>query len=139
MFDEFFAGIRECYNRRSEDSELERLTFCIVGVATPSDLIRDVRITPFNVGRRIDLTDFTLAESMTLTTGFVEAGRTPNQSEALVRRIHHWTNGHPYLTQNQQAVAADPKLTTSSGVDRLVEQTFFTQKSREEEPKAIRN
>ncbi len=133
--DEFFAGIRECYNRRSEDPELERLTFCLLGVATPSDLIRDVRITPFNVGRRIDLTDFTLAESMTLTTGFVEAGRTPNQSEALVRRIHHWTNGHPYLTQKLcAAVAADPKLTTSSGVDRLVEQTFFTQKSREEEP-----
>src|SRR3954471_777632 len=37
--DEFFAGIRECYNRRPEDAKLERLTFCLLGVATPSDLI----------------------------------------------------------------------------------------------------
>src|SRR5262249_49504374 len=36
--DEFFAGIREFYNARSEDPELERLTFCLLGVASPSDL-----------------------------------------------------------------------------------------------------
>ena len=53
--DEFFAGIRECYNRRAEDSELERLTFCLLGVATPSDLVRDTRTTPFNIGLRIEL------------------------------------------------------------------------------------
>jgi hypothetical protein len=53
--DEFFAAIRECYNRRTEDSEYSRLTFCLLGVATPSDLIRDTRTTPFNIGRRIVL------------------------------------------------------------------------------------
>ena len=57
--DEFFAAIRECYNRRHEDPELERLTFCLLGVATPSDLIRELRTTPFNIGRRIELLDFT--------------------------------------------------------------------------------
>ena len=44
--DEFFAAIRECYNRRTEDPEFERLTFCLLGVATPSDLIRDTRHHP---------------------------------------------------------------------------------------------
>src|SRR4030095_3895839 len=39
--DEFFAAIRECYNRRAEDAEFSRLTFCLLGVATPSDLITD--------------------------------------------------------------------------------------------------
>src|SRR5262245_24617706 len=48
--DEFFAGIREFYNRRTEDSELRRLTFCLLGVASPSDLIQDTRTTPFNIG-----------------------------------------------------------------------------------------
>ncbi len=57
--DEFFAAIREFYNRRTEDEELERLTFCLLGVATPSDLIRDTRTTPFNIGQRIELRDFT--------------------------------------------------------------------------------
>jgi len=50
--DEFFAAIRECYNRRTEDPEFRRLTFCLLGVASPSDLIRDTRLTPFNIGRR---------------------------------------------------------------------------------------
>jgi hypothetical protein len=56
--DEFFAGIRELYNFRTEDAELERLTFCLLGVASPSDLIRDTRTTPFNIGQRIELRDF---------------------------------------------------------------------------------
>ena len=38
--DEFFASIRELYNRRAEDPELQRLTFCLIGVATPSDLVQ---------------------------------------------------------------------------------------------------
>src|SRR5207249_4183017 len=63
--DEFFAAIRECFNR-SEDSEFRRLTFCLLGVTTPSELIADPRTTPFNIGRRIELTDFTAAEALPL-------------------------------------------------------------------------
>lgn len=33
--DEFFAAIRECFNRRAEDPAFQRLTFCLLGVATP--------------------------------------------------------------------------------------------------------
>src|SRR5437870_3661236 len=67
--DEFFAGIREFYNRRTEDPELARLTFCLLGVATPSDLIQDTRTTPFNVGQRIELNDFTEREAAPLAQG----------------------------------------------------------------------
>src|SRR5262245_7254620 len=67
--DEFFAGIREFYNRRTEEPELERLIFCLLGVATPSDLIRDTRMTPFNIGQRIELNDFTEAEAAPLAQG----------------------------------------------------------------------
>src|SRR5437867_3385491 len=67
--DEFFAAIRECYNRRSQDPAFERLTFCLLGVATPSDLIQDTRTTPFNIGHRIELTDFTPAEAAPLAAG----------------------------------------------------------------------
>src|SRR5205814_2031361 len=73
--DEFFAAIRACYNRRTEEPEWERLTFCLLGVATPSDLIQDTRTTPFNIGRRIDLTDFSPAEAAPLARGL--AGPTP--------------------------------------------------------------
>src|SRR5438874_12957901 len=67
--DEFFAAIREFYNCRTEDPELERLTFCLLGVATPSDLIRDTRTTPFNIGNRIELNDFTEKEAAKLARG----------------------------------------------------------------------
>jgi hypothetical protein len=69
--DEFFAGIRECYTRRAQEPALERLTFCLLGVASPTDLIQDTRITPFNIGRRIELTDFTEAHG--------SGGRSPGE------------------------------------------------------------
>jgi WD40 repeat protein len=75
--DEFFAGIRECYNRRAEDPEFARLTFCLLGVASPSDLIRDTRLTPFNIGRRIELTDFTEAEAAPLAEGLLTSPPAP--------------------------------------------------------------
>src|SRR5262245_27157880 len=39
--DDFFAAIRFLYQNRSVDPELHRLSFVLVGVATPSDLIKD--------------------------------------------------------------------------------------------------
>jgi hypothetical protein len=53
--DEFFAAIRQCHNGRIEDSTLYGLTFCLLGTAPPSGLLRDVRTTPFNIGRRVNL------------------------------------------------------------------------------------
>jgi len=129
--DEFFAGIRESFNRRAAGAP-SPLTFCLLGVATPSELIRDVQITPFNVGTRVDLTDFTLAELAPYESALSEDGR---DGRALVRRIHHWTSGHPYLTQKlATAVAQDPAVKTAGGIDRLVETMFFSLKARAEEP-----
>src|SRR5262250_1664741 len=115
--DEFFAAIREFYNRRTEDEELRRLTFCLLGVAAPSDLIRDTRTTPFNIGQRIELHDFTAAEAAPLAIGL------PRSSEIgarLLSRIFYWTNGHPYLTQRLcQAAAEETQVSTPAEVDRL--------------------
>src|SRR4030095_3831413 len=103
--DEFFAGIREFYNRRTEDPDLNRLTFCLLGVATPSDLIRDTRTTPFNIGQRIELTDFNEVEAAPLVQGL---GRDESVGATFLRRILYWTGGHPYLTQRLcQSVAQD--------------------------------
>ena len=69
--DEFFAGIRECYNNRTQEPDLQRLTFCLIGVATPSDLIADPRITPFNIGKRIDWLIFLRLRRFSLGGGCV--------------------------------------------------------------------
>ena len=39
--DDFFAAIRSCYNERAHNPDLQRLTFCLVGTARPTDLITD--------------------------------------------------------------------------------------------------
>ena len=127
--DEFFAGIREFYNRRTEDPELSRLTFCLLGVATPSDLIRDTRTTPFNIGQRIELNDFTETEAAPLAQGL----RPDEQLGAkLLKRIFYWTDGHPFLTQRLcQAVAEDASVVDPAGVDRVCQELFLSTRARE--------
>lgn len=93
--DSFFATIRECYNKRAEIQSYERLTFALLGVATPSDLIRDGFSTPFNIGHAIDLTGFTFEEAQPLVTGLVKA----NNPQDVLKEIIDWTNGQPFLTQ----------------------------------------
>jgi WD40 repeat protein len=127
--DEFFAGIRELYNRRTQDEGLERLTFCLLGVASPSDLIRDTRTTPFNVGRRIELGDFTRSEAASLERGL---GRDEAEGRGLLDRVLYWTGGHPYLTQRLcQAVAEDAGVRDGAGVDRLCDDLFLSRRARE--------
>ncbi len=105
--DELFVGIRECYNRRVQDPDFERLTFCLLGVATPADLIADSRLSPFNIGTRIELRDFTLQEATPLADGLCRTN-SRIQNRALLERVLHWTSGHPYLTQRLcRAVASE--------------------------------
>jgi WD40 repeat protein len=133
--DEFFAAIREFYNRRTEDEELERLTFCLLGVAAPSDLIRDTRTTPFNIGHRIELRDFTEDEAVSLAPGLNSDKKT---ATALLKRIYYWTGGHPYLTQRfcQTVAETTPHsegaaIHNPQSIDRLCEELFFTPRARE--------
>jgi WD40 repeat protein len=137
--DEFFAALREFYNRRTEDAELERLSFCLLGVAAPSDLIRDTRMTPFNIGQRIELHDFTEAEAQVLAFGI---SRGEQEGSLLLNRILYWTGGHPYLTQRLcQAVSEanphDPQgesaIPNPQSVDRLCAELFFARRAREQD------
>ncbi|XZN90251.1 MAG: AAA-like domain-containing protein [Microcoleus sp.] len=94
--DDFFALIRSCYNKRAHKSEYQRLTFALLGVATPSDLMSDATRTPFNIGRAIELQGFKLHESLPLVKGF--EGKLDNSQEVL-QEILEWTGGQPFLTQ----------------------------------------
>lgn len=92
--DDFFAALRAVYNARSTTPEFRRLSFVLVGVATPSDLITDRKRTPFNLGHRVELTDFTMQEAMPLAAGLGD------NSEQVLGWVLKWTGGHPYLTQH---------------------------------------
>jgi len=55
--DDFYAAIRYLYNARALVPVYQRLSFVLIGVATPSDLISDPQRTPFNIGQRVDLVE----------------------------------------------------------------------------------
>ena len=132
--DEFFAAIRECYNRRADEARFQRLTFCLLGVATPSDLIKDPNMAPFNIGRRIVLDDFESEEATKLADGL----RTADAAQGLLERIFHWTHGHPYLTQRLCRSVGEAeeeshvsKTARPSLVDRFCKRLFLSARARE--------
>lgn len=139
--DEFFAAVRECYNRRTEEPEFQRVTFCLLGVATPFDLIRDTRITPFNIGRRIELNDFAAEEAAPLAQGLRVDGANKSNAKELLNRILYWTHGHPYLTQRLcSAVVENPpdeKVLSGDHIDRLCSDIFFSPRARERDDNLI--
>lgn len=138
--DEFFAAIRECYNRRIHDPALSRLNFCLLGVATPAQLISDPNNTPFNVGTRIQLQDFTPREAIGLAEGLAPPGQVQIDTEALLERILSWTHGHPYLTQKlcrkvAENVAANEQSLNAhlEQIDTICEETFLSTRAREQD------
>lgn len=147
--DEFFAAIREAYNRRSREPAFRRLAFGLLGVASPTDLIRDPRTTPFNIGRRIELHDFTPEEAAPLAKGL---GPDETTAQGLLARVLFWTGGHPYLTQRLCRALADslqshpkephappvpPRIPTLATVDRLAEALFLSKQARERDDNLI--
>jgi len=93
--DDFFTAIRECYNRRADNASYNRLSFVLIGVSTPSNLIKDKKRTPFNIGKPINLTGFELEETKPLARGLTSVGN----SQKLIKAILDWTGGQPFLTQ----------------------------------------
>ena len=113
--DDFFAVIRECYNNRSEHAAFERLTFALLGVATPSGLITDKQRTPFNIGQAIQLTGFESIEGRPLLSGL---GAKAEDAEALLTAVLHWTEGQPFLTQKVCALVQSEEDIIAAGLER---------------------
>ena len=121
--DDFFALIRACYNKRAENPDYERLTFALLGVAAPSELIGDAKRTPFNIGESIDLKGFEFEEALPLAAGL--AGKA-EQPEAILREILHWTGGQPFLTQRLCQLVADSNAEISAGNEATQVQQLVT-------------
>jgi len=122
--DDFYAAIRFLYQTRALDPELQRISFVLIGVATPNDLIRDSSRTPFNIGHRIELTDFSQQEASAL------AGRLalpPGRSADLIDWILRWTGGHPYLTMRvlRSLAESPPNAWTADAVDGRLHELFL--------------
>lgn len=132
---EFFAAIRESYNRRSEDSKLDKLDFAVFGVASPAELIQDSRMTPFQIGQRIELQDFSFEDAEPLSHGL---GRDPVVGRKLLERAFFWTSGHPYLTQKLcKGILEHTSIQTPEDLDDLCKESFFTSRSVEQDDNLV--
>jgi adenylate cyclase len=94
--DDFFALIRCSLEQREIHPNYKRLTWALLGVATPNNLIRDKTQTPFNIGKAIELKGFEFNEVQPLVVGLKGKIEHP---EAMIREILDWTGGQPFLTQ----------------------------------------
>ena len=134
--DDLFALIRACYEQRSHNPLYNRLTFCLLGVATPCDLIVDKQITPFNIGRSIDLTGFKLAEAKSpLTQGLV--GKVANPT-AVLQEILDWTGGQPFLTQKLCKLVAENTKNREPNIEQLVQQYIVENWESQDTPPHLR-
>jgi len=129
--DDFYAAIRALYEARARTAALKRLSFVLIGVATPGDLIRDSKRTPFNIGQRVDLTDFSFEEALPFADGF---GLSSKHAQRLLSWALHWTNGYPYLTQRLCRTLATQSRPhwSKREVEQLVATTFFGEKSQQD-------
>lgn len=138
--DEFFALIRHCYEKRSTRPNYRRLSFVMLGVATPSDLIHDEHVTPFNIGRAIELQGFQFHECLALAKGLDGKVSHP---QAVLRAVLHWTSGQPFLTQKLCWIIAarEPHIAIGaeeSHVAELVRSRLIDHWEAQDEPEHLR-
>ena len=134
--DDLFALIRACYEQRSNNPLYDRLTFCLLGVATPSDLIVDKQRTPFNIGRSINLTGFKFTEAQpSLTQGLVEKVTDPGM---ILQEILDWTGGQPFLTQKLCKLVAEKAEKQAPNVGQFVQQHIIENWEAQDTPPHLR-
>ncbi|MBH8565610.1 ABC transporter substrate-binding protein [Nostoc sp. CENA67] len=143
--DDFFAFIRSCYNRRANNPNYKRVTFALLGVATPSQLIQDNQRTPFNIGKAIKLKSFTLAEIRPLAKGLESKVGDSKIAEDILQEVLKWTGGQPFLTQKicqliaeSQDVIPSYKQALSKWVDEIVKSQIIENWEEQDNPQHFR-
>lgn len=122
--DKIFAQIRSVYFSRVNFPELERLTYILSGVVEPSEIIKDPKISPFNIGEKIFLNDFSKEEFI----DFVEKAKINTLPEELIERIFYWTNGNPRMTWDLCSEIENNQSTvkTKEQIDDIVQKHYLT-------------
>ncbi|NRT11286.1 tol-pal system YbgF family protein [Flavobacterium sp. 14A] len=111
--DRIFAQIRSVYFARTNYNEFDRLTYLLSGVVEPSELIKDPKISPFNIGEKIFLNDFTRSEF----DSFLHKAELSFLAEKIKTRIFYWTNGNPRLTWDICCIIEDQSAVIDSELD----------------------
>ncbi|MEG4360620.1 AAA-like domain-containing protein [Microcoleus sp. C2C3] len=132
--DDLFAFIRSCYNRRTQNADYNRITFCLLGVATPSDLIQDKKRTPFNIGQAIELKGFTKEQAAPLAKGLEGKVDRPIQ---VLNEILDWTGGQPFLTQKLCKIVLEQAETRNPDIAELVQAYIINNWEENDDPEHL--
>jgi DNA-binding SARP family transcriptional activator len=94
---EIFRLFRAWHNERALDpaGPWRRFTVAIAYATEAHLFITDANQSPFNVGTRLTLDDFTPDQVADLNRRY----GSPLTSEGELRRLHGWVSGHPYLVR----------------------------------------
>nr|WP_017315695.1 AAA-like domain-containing protein [Mastigocladopsis repens] len=138
--DDFFAMVRFCYNQRCINSEYQRLTFALFGVAAPSSLINNYQRTPFNIGRAIQLSGFQLHEAQPLLQGLTHKVSNP---QVVLKEVLSWTNGQPFLTQKlckliRNSSSPIPTNSEAEWIENLVRTKVIENWESQDEPEHLK-
>lgn len=121
--DRVFAHIRSVYFSRINYAELSSLGYVLSGVVEPNEIIKDKKISPFNIGEKIYLDDFSPEEVRQFVT---QAGLKFEQSG--FERINFWTGGNPRILwdvcSQLEALAHDTAFTAET-VDQIVSEYYL--------------
>ncbi|MDJ0715363.1 MAG: AAA family ATPase [Prochloraceae cyanobacterium] len=138
--DDFFALIRSLYNQRADFPTYQRVTFVLLGVATPSSLIQNKDRTPFNIGCAIPLSGFELHEIQPLEKGLAQKYTAP---QTLLKAVLTWTGGQPFLTQKlcNLILKSSTKITEGKEIEfieKLVLEKIVENWEFQDEPQHLR-
>lgn len=122
--DKIFAQIRSIYFSRVNFPELERLTYILSGVVEPTEIIKDPKISPFNIGEKIFLNDFSKNEYLS----FLKSAKLDVLNKEVVERIFYWTNGNPRITWDLCSEIENNKngIINQLQVDEIVQKMYLT-------------
>lgn len=123
--DQIFSQIRSSYfASRVNYSEFYNLTYLLSGVVEPNEIIKDSKISPFNIGQKIYLNDFSRVEF----EDFLNKSKL-NLHITLSDRIFYWTNGNPRMTWDVCSEVENrvkQSLLTSEAIDKIIFDLYLT-------------
>ena len=121
--DDLFTAIRGMYNDRPMVEAYRRIAFCLLGVATPNELIKDRRTTAYNVGVALTLRDFDRdVDDLSPLAAVLNSDAAI--ADRLLDRILYWSGGQPYLTQKLCADVVAKRIADADAVDDLVRHVY---------------
>ncbi|MFZ6778199.1 AAA-like domain-containing protein [Undibacterium sp. Ji83W] len=125
--DGVFSQIRSIYfASRINFEEFNRLTYILSGVAEPNEIIKNKNISPFNIGEKIYLDDFSRSEFQ----HFLYKAELELETEC-AERIFYWTSGNPRLCWDLCSAIEEQLingvLITSKVIDLEVRRLYLTE------------